>query len=216
MSLLVPLDDKLVNLVGKVRLVLEVGDAEPLALQNAEPLLDLIHPRAMDRCEVESKTRTLREPRSHLFAVMGRDVVEDEMNRRDLGRNFGIEMFEKRDVLLLTFAIERFSVDPAAAGIESGEQLERAAPLVLVLDTIGEIPHECGFGCMGARSRLKRGLFVDREHGLAVAKRARVEGDDLFDALVELGVAGRLGAQPHVGAPGFQLVRGKNALDRGG
>ena len=62
------------------------------------------------------------------------------MNRRDLVRNFGIEILEKCEGLLLPFAVERVAVDLAAAGVEGGEQLKRAAPLVLVLDTIGDIP----------------------------------------------------------------------------
>src|SRR3972149_2921524 len=146
MGLLVPLDNKLVNFGRKICLIFKVRDAEPLALQNTEPLLDLIHPRTMDRCEVESKTRMFLKPGSHLFAVVGRDVVEDKMNRRDLGRNVGVEFIEKLDELLLAFAIERFSVDVARAGVESGEKLKRTAPPVFVLDAIGDLPRESGFG----------------------------------------------------------------------
>ncbi len=140
MGLLVPLGDEVVNLDREVRLALEVGDAEPLALENAEPLLDLVHPRGMNRRKVEDKARMFLKPGSRLFAVMSRDVVEDEMNCRDLVRNVGLDIFKKREVLLLPFAVERVAVDLAAAGVEGGEQLKRAAPLVLVLDTIGDIP----------------------------------------------------------------------------
>ena len=216
MGLLVPLGDELVSFYRKVRLAIEVGDAEPLALQNAEPLLDLVHPGGMNRREVENKSRMVFEPGSDLLAVMGRDVVENEMNGRNRGWNFGFEIFEKRDVLPLPFAVERVAVDLTAAGVEGGEKLECAATLVFVLDMVGDIPRQCGFGRMGTRSRLKRGLFIDREHDLVVAERAGVEVDNLFDPLIELGVAGRLGAKPHVDSPGFQFVRSEDALDGGG
>jgi hypothetical protein len=57
MSVPIPLGDKLHNLGLHVLFGGKIDHAKPLALQNAEPLFDLIHPRAMRGCEVEPKTR---------------------------------------------------------------------------------------------------------------------------------------------------------------
>lgn len=51
----IPLGDKVHNFGLHVRLGGKIGHSEPLTLQNTEPLLDLIHPRAMRGCEVESE-----------------------------------------------------------------------------------------------------------------------------------------------------------------
>ncbi len=67
---LVPLVDERVESFGQMSFVLEVGDAEPLALQDAEPLFDLIHPRTVDRWMVEHEPGMLRQPSLNLFALV--------------------------------------------------------------------------------------------------------------------------------------------------
>src|SRR6516162_3055935 len=58
----VPLLHKRVQAVREFFLVGEVGDAQSLALQNAEPLFDLIHPRAMHRRMMELEAEMLGQP----------------------------------------------------------------------------------------------------------------------------------------------------------
>ena len=47
MSRLIPCLNELANLGSQVVLGFESDDAEPFALQDAEPLFDVIHPRTM-------------------------------------------------------------------------------------------------------------------------------------------------------------------------
>ena len=62
---------------------MEVREAESLALENAEPLLDLVHPGAMDGREEEAKARMSREPRLYLLPFVNAHVVEHDVNRLD-------------------------------------------------------------------------------------------------------------------------------------
>lgn len=213
MRLLVPLGDELLNLGRKVGLVLEVEDAEPLPLQNAEPLLDLVHPGAMYGREVQEEPRMLLEPRAHLFSVMRGDVIEDKVNGRDRLQHLRIEVFEKGDELLLPLAVEGPAVDLATAGIESSQELESAASFVFVLDSVGDVPRQGRFGGVGTRPWLERGLFVGAQHNFVATDRTRVQIDDLSDAGIELPVAWRLGAEPHVRPPRLEFVRGEDALN---
>ena len=57
--MLVPFRDKTVQPFGQVRFVREVRDGQALKLQDAEPLLHLIHPRAMHRRMMKFEARML-------------------------------------------------------------------------------------------------------------------------------------------------------------
>jgi hypothetical protein len=48
-------------------------------LQDAEPLLDLIDPRAMDGGEMELEARMSLQPFLNLFAVMDTDIIANAM-----------------------------------------------------------------------------------------------------------------------------------------
>ena len=59
MSILIPFRNELVNLGSYVVFGFEIDDSEPFALQDAEPLFDLIHPRTMHGGKVEDKAGML-------------------------------------------------------------------------------------------------------------------------------------------------------------
>ena len=54
MRLLIPLNDKLVDLGSQVIFGVKIHDSEAFALQDAEPLFHLIHPGAMHRGAVKA------------------------------------------------------------------------------------------------------------------------------------------------------------------
>ena len=58
--MLIPLGDALHDLGPHILSRGKVGHSKPLALEDAEPLLHLIHPRAVRRCEVEPEARMTR------------------------------------------------------------------------------------------------------------------------------------------------------------
>ena len=82
MRVLIPFTNELSNLGLEVVFRFEIGDAQAFALQDAEPLLHLIHPRAMNRREVKDKAWVFHQPVADFFAVMRADIIAHEMNRR--------------------------------------------------------------------------------------------------------------------------------------
>jgi len=99
----VPLGDERGDPHGEVVEIGEVGNGEALALEDREPLLDLVHPGAVDGREVHAEAGMPREPGAGELAFVGADVVADQVDEGDLGR-FGalrgrgwIEVFSSRD-----------------------------------------------------------------------------------------------------------------------
>ena len=57
MRVLIPFLDELFDLGTQVIFGFKIDDSQALPLEDAEPLFDLIHPRAMHRCEMHNKAR---------------------------------------------------------------------------------------------------------------------------------------------------------------
>jgi hypothetical protein len=87
MCLSIPFNDKGHQAISEVIKVGEVEDAQPLPLQNTEPLLHLVHPRAVDRHEEKRKARVRLQPCLDLFAFMHAQVVKNQTNATDRDRN---------------------------------------------------------------------------------------------------------------------------------
>ncbi len=58
--------------------VRKIADAQSLPLQNAEPLLNLIHPRTVDGYKEADETRVRLKPCLDLFPFMHTQVVKDQ------------------------------------------------------------------------------------------------------------------------------------------
>ena len=80
MSDLVPFINECEQLVLEFLKAGEIRRHEPFALQDGEPLLDLVHPGTMDGREVHAKPWMLLEPRADLLALMHSKVVADEVD----------------------------------------------------------------------------------------------------------------------------------------
>jgi Bacterial regulatory protein, Fis family len=216
MRLLIPFTDKLLKLRAQVILRGKVHNAQSLALQDAEPLFHLIHPRTVHGREVHHKPRVRGEPSGDFFSVMRTHIVTHEMNRPDVGGNLPIQMFQKGAEFLLAFAGKTLPVDLARTGIKGREEVEGAGTCVLMLVPIGQMT---GLGGpRGGRSRpwLQGGLLVDGKHQLILRQRPGVEVDQLGNGRIEDRVPRPLGVEPNMMPPGLELVRGQNASDGGG
>ena len=137
MSGRVPLGDELEDGALEGGEVGEVGGAEAFASEDPEPLLDRVHPGAVDRGEVSDEAGMSGEPLLDEFAVMDRDVVGEQVDRRDRGGDGLVEVREEGEIFDLAFAPGGDAVDVAGAGVEGGEQVGGASALVLVLDLQG-------------------------------------------------------------------------------
>ena len=99
-------------------------------------------------------------------------------------------------------------------GVEGSEQVQRALTNVLVLDHDRPVPRPRRTVTRCSRSRLERGLLVERQYTLMGTERARVQVADAVDGRAEFLVARDLAAQPVMDPPWFELLRREQPLDR--
>ena len=124
--MLVPFAHKRVQSLGQRGFVRKVGDHQPFALQDAEPLLHLIHPRAVNRRMVKLEAGMLFQPGLHLLAGVHSQVIHHQMDFGDCGGNLSIQLFQKLDELGLPFSFRSVRKDLAGPRIEGGEQVQSA------------------------------------------------------------------------------------------
>lgn len=101
----------------------EVADLEPFALENTEPLLDLVHPGAMDGQKVADKTRMGCQPSLNLLANMDASVIKHEEHALYPGWDLPVEFGKQGDEFCLAFPSRGESRDLPRARIKSGEQV---------------------------------------------------------------------------------------------
>jgi predicted nucleic acid-binding protein len=125
MRMLMPFSNEWFNLGLQLIFRCKVGDFQPFTLQNAEPLFDLIHPRAMHGREVQDQARMLGEPLADLLPMMCADMVAHEMHHRAVLINLAVQLVQKSHAFLLTFAIRTRPIDLAGAGIKGRKEMAR-------------------------------------------------------------------------------------------
>jgi hypothetical protein len=92
--LLIPFLDALFDLGTQVICGVNIHDTQALALKDAAPLFDLMHPRTMPQCTVHDNARMVGEPFSDLFTMMHTDMVAHEVNGADVLVNLRIQRFQ--------------------------------------------------------------------------------------------------------------------------
>ena len=160
----VPVIDEGDDLLFEVGEVVEVRCHQALALKNREPLLDLIHPGAVDGCEMHRESRVRCEPRARELAAMDADVVADEVDLRDVRWRFGVDLLEEFQEFQLSFSSAQNPKDFARTSVEGRKEVERPFPHVFVLEAHRDLIHSGGLGWRRSGPRLERGLFVEGQH----------------------------------------------------
>ena len=85
-----PLGDRRLELFGRA-----VGPTpQPFVGELGEPALDEVHPRAVGRREVQVEARVAHEPAMDLWRLVGRDVVDDEMDV-EVVRNAAVDQVQE-------------------------------------------------------------------------------------------------------------------------
>ena len=130
----VPFSHECVESFRQGGFVSKVGNHQPLSLQDTEPLLDLIHPRAMDRWMVELESGMFFQPSLHLFASVHSQVIHHQMDFGDGGVDLTIQLLQELNELLLTFSLSRVGEDMANPSIEGCEEIQCTFSFVLMLD----------------------------------------------------------------------------------
>ena len=118
--------------------------------------------------EVHHKPRMLGEPSGDVFAMMRTDIVTYQMNRPDVLSNLLIQVFQEGDAFLLPFALITLAIDLARTGIKGRKEVEGASACVLVLIPIGQVLRLRWPGRGQPRTRLQRGLLIQREDDLVI------------------------------------------------
>src|SRR6266511_4570167 len=120
----------------------------------------------MHWCEVHHKPQMLGEPSGDVFAMMRTDNVTHQINRPDVLSNLPVQVCQEGDAFLLPFAFSTLSIDPARTGIKGGQEVEGASAFVLVLIPVGQVLRLSWPGRGQPRTRLQRGLLIQREDQL--------------------------------------------------
>jgi len=211
--MLVPLLNELFKLGAQVRLRREIGDTESFPLQDAKPLLHLVHPGTMDGREMKMKSRMVFQPSLYLFAGVHPQIVTDNMDDINGGTYLFLHACKEGNEFRLALAFGTLSVDEAGAGIECGKELQRTRPGVFVFHKGGPISGLRRFRGMDAGSGLQRSLFVDAQHDFIVGQRTGIPINHVIHPPVEFGIPRMFGRQPHVMTPRFQLACLQNSAD---
>jgi hypothetical protein len=138
MSVRIPFCDKGQQSLGEMIQVREIADVQPLALHNAEPLLNLIHPRRVDRQKEAHEARVRLEPGLDLLPFMHAQVIKDQKDATNGGRNLPIQLGQQSDELFLSLPQCRSCVDLASPRSKGGKQMECSCSFVLVLQASRE------------------------------------------------------------------------------
>lgn len=162
---------------------------------------------------MESEARMSLQPFLDLFAVMNADVVAHHVDQRDASRNLAVEVFQKRNELFLALATVTLSVDLAATRVEGGKQVQRTVAFVFMFDAVGHIVRLSRLGGVQTGSWLKRRLFINGEHDFMLAKGVRIEFDELCNTGIEGVVTWLFRVEPHMIAPGLELMGGEDTPD---
>jgi hypothetical protein len=162
MGLLIPLSDKLHDLLPHRFFRSDVCEAKVLVLEDTEPVFDLIHPGARRQGTVEAKARMLPASLPHLLAVMGAQGVAHHRDRCDRGRDRLVEILEERAKFCLALSQVTWPSHRASAGVKGGKEMESAVAAILVFDAIGNLVGLCRYGRIREGTRLQEGFLIDR------------------------------------------------------
>ncbi len=144
MCVLMPFTKELVDLGLEMVFRGNISDTHACALEDAAPLLHLIHPGAVNRREVHHNAWMFHQPVADFLAVMCTDMIAHEMNRRHVFVNLPVQLCQKGDAFRLTFAGVAWPIDGSRTGLEGGTSIYGPAALVCVRVPIRHVPRLSG------------------------------------------------------------------------
>lgn len=162
MSRLIPFFHEALKLLLKRFQRGKIRCRQTFPLKNGKPLLDLIHPRAMNGREMKFKTRVLAEPLLHLFSGMHPGVIADDMNPRNTGWIARFKQFKQFNEFGLALASPANAPDFSRAGVKGSQEIQSPFPLVFMLQT-DWTPFLGWLGFSLSRARLQGGFLVEAQ-----------------------------------------------------
>jgi hypothetical protein len=214
---LIPFTNELSNLGVEVLLRVNIRDAQACALEDAEPLLHLVHPGAVDRRKVPHQSWLLDSPRPDFCAVMCADMIASEMNRREMGDNLRVQLCQNGDECLLTLARGTWPTDDSRTGIAGGQYIQGPTALIFMRRAVGHLPRLSGPRRSETRTGWSGGVLINCQAHLVIRQETCVEVDELRDGCLKGDIAWGLGRPPAMMAPGLAVMaRQKPPYGRGG
>src|SRR6266516_3984783 len=162
MRMRIPFCDKSQQSLGQVIEGGEIENTEAFVLQDAKPLLDLVHPGTVDRHKETDKARMRRQPCLNLLSFMDAQVIKDERDAMSRRWDLPIQLEKQSDNLFLPLSPFCSSVNLPCPRIKSGKQVEGPCTLVLVLQASRQA-RPSGKCCLQAGTRLEIGLFINTQ-----------------------------------------------------
>lgn len=156
-------------------------DHIPLYLR--EPQLDLIQPRAVRGCEMESQSWMFLQERCHGLGFVGGEVVRDDVDLLS-GRLAVQDLPEESNELGTRVPLRRLAQYLPGAGVERRVEREGSMPVILESMALNSSRRQRQ-DRIEPVERLNGGLLVDAEdHG--VGGRVKVQADDISGLLLEI------------------------------
>ena len=134
---------------------------------------------------MEGETRMPIEPFADLRMLMGRVVVEDDVDG-PVGGDLSLDLVEEADELLMPMLLHAAPDDLAFEDVEGGEQGSGAVALIVVGHG-GGAPLLQRQARLSAVERLDLALLIDREHD-GMLRRIDIEPDHVMQLIDEVGI----------------------------
>src|SRR4029453_8248977 len=122
---------------------------------------------------VKHKARVFGQPGLHLLALVHPDIIEHDMNRRDVRGHFPIDLLQKGNEFDLPFALGCGSVDRARTRIKTGKEVQGSFAGILVFDPAW-LARVWSEGRGGRRPGLQTGFFVHAQDHFPDPQKGRV------------------------------------------
>ena len=130
----IPFRDKRQQPFREMFFVRKIGNAQPFALQNREPLLSLVHPGTMHGRKVKHKAWMFAQPRLHLLALVHPQIVEHHVPTRDRRGTRALQMLQQCAACHVPFALGGGGIHVPGAGRKTGKEVQRSLARLRVLD----------------------------------------------------------------------------------
>lgn len=165
-----------------MQLTSQVGDrgedaaSDDIAFDLGEPEFDLVKPRGVGGCEMEGNPRMVGQKLTHQIGLMGRQIVQDDVNLLVPGAQRD-DFLEEGDEVAAGVASRGLTVNPARGSVQG--RVQRQRPMAVVLEPMAfSTSRRERQNRIQAIQRLDGGLLIHTEHG-RVPGRIHVQPNDI-------------------------------------
>jgi hypothetical protein len=180
---------EVIDFRGQVLNAPESASSNRLLGDDVEPDLHLIQPGGVGRSQMDMKTGVQGQPAPHPSMFMCGVVVDDQVDVK-LGRNVGLDVFQKVEIFLMPMTLFALGKDLARSDVQSREEGQGPVADIVVSDPL-HVAQSHGQNRLSPVQDLNLAFLIDTEnHG--IFRGVQIEADDVSDFFDEKGVGGDL------------------------